>query len=516
MPLADGPTQLFEISHIGSTTTDEEQFHLERGEICLELGGDLAWGREVDGVVRGQAPVGAQVWTQRPGPQAGLPPAPTLDLPVVTPEQHGRDLATSKARWACVVGVLENLARDPAGLVDGRPEPGGPGTRAPVADIGVGVGVGVRLRLRVWKRGEALVCERVRVAQDPLAQPGDGLDDQRGGDLSTVEHKIPDRQTLVDPVLPDPVVDALVAPTQERDPRLEGEALGDTLIETRRRGRQQDRMHRATLGDHGLERGDHRPGLDDHARAPAKGGGVDAPVAVVGELAQVGAVQANEIPGQRLAHEPGLDKPGDRSGEDRENLELERGHLRGPVEHVLVDVDEDVLILDRLDEHGQDRQQPLPAAQADHKQILSAVAGHADHLTERLETVAVPPGPTPTHGPPDEIVEVVLVGLELGQLSAIDIQLPAAQGVGGLACIDALEPQTHDVAAGLGRDAGDGHGQRRRTGSIAVFGAGPKFEHDARAQRARLDVVELYTQGAADTVDTRDVAQQHMLLCAFT
>ena len=60
---------------------------------------------------------------------------------------------------------------------------------------------------------------RLVVAHHAGDQAGDGLDDRDGGHLAAGQHEVAERQLAVDQVVGDPLVDALVAAAEQREPR---------------------------------------------------------------------------------------------------------------------------------------------------------------------------------------------------------------------------------------------------------------------------------------------------------
>ena len=125
--------------------------------------------------------------------------------------------------------------------------------------------------------GERLLGRRRVVAHHPGHQPTDRLDHDHRRHLSPGQHVVADRQLAVDEVLAHPVVDALVATAQQREP-VAGRQLGcHRLVETAAAGAQQEQRTRQ-VGL--LDGGEHRLGRQHHAGAAAVGGVVDRAVRV--------------------------------------------------------------------------------------------------------------------------------------------------------------------------------------------------------------------------------------------
>ena len=79
--------------------------------------------------------------------------------------------------------------------------------------------------------GERLVVGRGRVAEHAGHEAADRLDDQEGPDLAAGQHHVADRDLVVDQVLAHPLVDALVASAEQREPARVDELVGHRLVE---------------------------------------------------------------------------------------------------------------------------------------------------------------------------------------------------------------------------------------------------------------------------------------------
>ena len=97
---------------------------------------------------------------------------------------------------------------------------------------------------------EALVVDGLIVAEHPGQQAGHRLHHHQCGQLAAGEHEVPHRELLVGQVVGHPLVDALVAPTEQREPPgIAGQALGHLLVEPPAGGREQDERPRQAPRD---------------------------------------------------------------------------------------------------------------------------------------------------------------------------------------------------------------------------------------------------------------------------
>ena len=148
----------------------------------------------------------------------------------------------------------------------------------------------------------------------PGTQPGDGLDDQAGGDLAAGEHDVADAQLVVDEVLADAVVDALVAPAQQAEPvEPAASSCGERLVEAAAAGTEQEQRARRVGG---LDGGEDRLGPHQHPGAAAERAVVDGAVDVGGVLARVVGAQVEQAGGAGLAEQARRAERVDDVGED--------------------------------------------------------------------------------------------------------------------------------------------------------------------------------------------------------
>ena len=107
-------------------------------------------------------------------------------------------------------------------------------------------------------------CERLLAAERARQPPHDGIDEHDRGQLAAGEDVVADADLVVDEVLADALVDALVVAAEEDQPRASAaSSFDDRLVEQAALRRQQDDAARR-LGVSGRDRLD---GLEE--RAPA-------------------------------------------------------------------------------------------------------------------------------------------------------------------------------------------------------------------------------------------------------
>jgi len=98
------------------------------------------------------------------------------------------------------------------------------------------------VRVFQQSRGVGIIHGTIRVTKDAGEQAGNGIDQDQCRELPPGQHIIADRDFIRDQVLPDPLIDALVAAAEKRKVRMldqfEGHFLGE---EAPLRGEQNDR-----------------------------------------------------------------------------------------------------------------------------------------------------------------------------------------------------------------------------------------------------------------------------------
>ena len=221
---------------------------------------------------------------QKVGPQPrraldGVSPAPGVHLGVVAGEQHLGHASSLVVCWPRVLRVLEKA------------------------------------------RGERLVDGAHLVTEGAGQKPDHRIRDNHGRKLAPGEHVVAKAQRLVGKLV-DALVHALVAPADEHEPLLAGEALGDRLGERGANGREEDDASRARVRgqdvSHGLEDGGR---LHEHALTSPKGGVIDRAVPIVGPVSQVVGAKLEDALGLGAPHDGGAQVGVENTGEDRERLD---------------------------------------------------------------------------------------------------------------------------------------------------------------------------------------------------
>ena len=141
-------------------------------------------------------------------------------------------------------------------------------------------------------RGEEIVLEGVGerallVAQHAGDQADDRVGDHGSGQFSSGEDVVADADLAGDQVVPDPLVDALVVPTEDDDILLEGEAIGSRLIEQVAVGGGEDHLVVGALRPQRLDGALHRLYLHHHAGGTAEGVVIHAAPLIGGVVAQI-------------------------------------------------------------------------------------------------------------------------------------------------------------------------------------------------------------------------------------
>ena len=138
-----------------------------------------------------------------------------------------------------------------------------------------------------------------QLAQDRVAE-------HHRGELAAAEHVAPDRDDVAGEVLDDALVEALVAPAQQRQRGLAGELLHERLVEQAPARRQRDHAPAPAQLDRvdavaGAQRGVEHVHAQHHPRAAAERRVVDLPAAQRRVLAEVHALAGASPPRARCA-----------------------------------------------------------------------------------------------------------------------------------------------------------------------------------------------------------------------
>jgi len=225
------------------------------------------------------------------------------------------------AQEGAAQGLLPPPALD-AAVVAGEQDVG----HGPVAELGrAGV-----VRILQQAGGVRVVLRAGGVAQHAGPQPGHGVHNRQRGQLAAGEHKVAERDFVGGQVLADALVKAFVAPADEGQARLLGQGLGDGLGEgPALRGHQDDgrTVGGAGRAEDGLDGGEDRLGLHNHAAAAAVGQVVGDVVFAAGVVADVVHLHVEQAGGLG-ALEDGLLHVGlADGGEEGEQVEAEHGGI---------------------------------------------------------------------------------------------------------------------------------------------------------------------------------------------
>ena len=170
--------------------------------------------------------------------------------------------------------------------------------------------------------GERLLDARRLVAHDAGHQTRHRVDHDAAAASPPASTKSPDRQLAVAQVVGDPLVDALVAPAQQREPVGGGQLARRRLVEaatrwpraaaTARHGRAASTAAKSGSGPH------------HHARAAAERRVVDAAVPIGGVLARVVQAHVEATLGRARPSSEASERPVEVLGEDREDVDRAR------------------------------------------------------------------------------------------------------------------------------------------------------------------------------------------------
>ena len=135
------------------------------------------------------------------------------------------------------------------------------------------------------------------VAEHAVAEPRDGLDDHERGELAAGEHDVADAQLAVAAVVEHALVDALVAPAQQREAVEARRARGDGLVEPAPPGvRASSGRQAPSVASTDSTASKIGPGREHHAGAAAEGRVVDGAPRVARVRAQVADAQVHARP----------------------------------------------------------------------------------------------------------------------------------------------------------------------------------------------------------------------------
>ena len=156
------------------------------------------------------------------------------------------------------------------------------------------------------------------VAEHPRQQAGDSLHDDECRQFPAGQDQVADRELLVTEFVPNPLVDALVAPAEQREAVPGRQLMGDPLVEPATGGVEQDQR----TGRFGrLDRCEDRIGHQHHARPAAERTVVDRPMNVGGGSTQVACVDLEEAGVRCPTQDAPSDVVADHLRKDREDVD---------------------------------------------------------------------------------------------------------------------------------------------------------------------------------------------------
>ncbi len=193
---------------------------------------------------------------------------------------------------------------------------------SPLAELGRASEVRILEQTPVAAGRKRLVRRRLVVSHDSGDQARDGLDDDTGRHFSAGQHVVADRDFPIDQVLPDPMIDALVASAQQTEPSGIGEPSGHGLIETATAGTKQQQRTRCVTRFDGCKNG---LGLHHHAGATTERDIIDGPVTVRGRAPHIVTRQRQQPLVASAPEETLLAEYIDELGEDGEDVDSHCG-----------------------------------------------------------------------------------------------------------------------------------------------------------------------------------------------
>src|SRR5690606_7856447 len=149
--------------------------------------------------------------------------------------------------------------------------------------------------------------------------------DERGK-LAAREDVVPDREKLEIEPFEDALIEALVVATEEDQPLRPRQIAQPGLLEARSLGREDDLARgfegRLPSREDGIDRGEDRLGLEDHAGTAAVRPIIDRAVPVRGEVANVGELEVEDARAARPTEDALLDDGLDHPGKDRQDVDM--------------------------------------------------------------------------------------------------------------------------------------------------------------------------------------------------
>ncbi len=137
------------------------------------------------------------------------------------------------------------------------------------------------------------------IPQDSRQEARNGLDHRQSWKLASAEHEISHRYFNPLALVPNPFVEAFVPSSQQHDPLLTTELLGQSLVEGASRGGEHDLPKGSFASFQPLDSVEDWFGFQDHSGAAAERSIIDRTVSVPSEIAEVDRLYLNESFGLR-------------------------------------------------------------------------------------------------------------------------------------------------------------------------------------------------------------------------
>src|SRR5438093_9559778 len=186
-------------------------------------------------------------------------------------------------------------------------------------------GVGGVVQVTVLER---LPLERLLLAHDARDQAGNRLEDDECRDLASRQHVVADGDLFGRETLDDAFVDALVPAADQHQPGLLRQVTDEGLVQPAPGRRQHD--HALGSLSQRFHRGEHRLGLQHHARSAAVGFVVHLAMPVGGEIADVVDPHVDDAGPDGLAQQALAQRALDDGGEDGEHVDPHTRRLAAP------------------------------------------------------------------------------------------------------------------------------------------------------------------------------------------
>lgn len=199
--------------------------------------------RQEDVVLRAEWCTSQQIGPPCEGPPDRLLAAPSLDPAMVPRQEHLGDPMATKLRRPSVLRKIKQPA------------------------------------------GEGILLRRILCPEHPGNQAGDRIEHDKGSELTPAQGVVTDGELLVREMKPNPLIEALVPPTEQDEVILRHQPDGPRMIEANPLGTQEN--HLGPRAPERLHRLEERLRLEDHSAPPPVRDIIHHVMPVVGEGAEV-------------------------------------------------------------------------------------------------------------------------------------------------------------------------------------------------------------------------------------